>query len=732
MQEVAGVKGLVEKIVYRSHDDEFCVAAFSTDKPGLPQVITGSLLGVHEKETILIWGHLVNHARYGPQIKVDRWEKPVPAGREQVMEFLSSSVIKGCGPATAKLLVDTLGDNVIDLVLSQGPQALLKVKGIGPVKAGSIHKSLVENFEVQQVIGFLLPLGVSSRVAVKAFKTWGTGAIEVIRQDPYRLAELSNLGFIKADEIALKLGIARDDYCRIIAGIKHVMNEAVASGHCFYHKQDLLAEALDLLNRGGTFINEESLANALAEICQAGEWVKEGEAIYPAWTYLAEVKVARNVTGLLEAPAGKRDELEFQSWLRDYEQRNNIKLAPEQALAVELIFNNNLLILTGGPGTGKTQTIKAIVDCFQQTFPTGRVKMAAPTGRAARRLSEVTGQDAATVHRLLGLQPGKGPEYSLANPLPCELLVIDEVSMLDIVLAEALFDAIEPGAKILLVGDPDQLPAVGPGNFLSDLLIAGLPLIKLTKIFRQAAESQIVTNAHRVNQGLPLVFDPKKNDFYFIDQDQPEQIAKTILASAQRLLRLGYSTEDIHILSPMRKGLIGTYALNNILQAALNPSAPEKGQLHFGGTNFRAGDKVMQVKNNYEKLVFNGEVGIIEEISESFDEEGNVSGKEIVVRFGSDIVSYNYEELEELVLAYATTVHKSQGGEYPVVIAPVSTSHYIMLQRNLLYTAITRAKEKVVLIGTRQALAIAIKNVRVKKRNTGLAARLKTKMTSAF
>jgi exodeoxyribonuclease V alpha subunit len=250
----------------------------------------------------------------------------------------------------------------------------------------------------------------------------------------------------------------------------------------------------------------------------------------------------------------------------------------------------------------------------------------------------------------------------------------------------------------------------------------------LTKIFRQAAESQIVTNAHRVNQGLPLVFDPKKNDFYFIDQDQPEQIAKTILASAQRLLRLGYSTEDIHILSPMRKGLIGTYALNNILQAALNPSAPEKGQLHFGGTNFRAGDKVMQVKNNYEKLVFNGEVGIIEEISEIFDDEGNATGKEIVVRFGSDIVIYNYEELEELVLAYATTVHKSQGGEYPVVIAPVSTSHYIMLQRNLLYTAITRAKEKVVLIGTRQALAIAIKNVRVKKRNTGLAARLKTKI----
>ncbi|MEW6662989.1 MAG: ATP-dependent RecD-like DNA helicase [Bacillota bacterium] len=724
---MAGVKGLIEKIVYRSYDDEFCVAAFQTDHPGLPQVITGSLLGVNERDVILIWGQLVNHSRYGLQIKVDRWEKPVPAGREQVIEFLSSSVVKGCGPATAMLLVDTLGENVIEIVLTQGPQVLQQVKGIGPVKAASIHQSLVENFEVQQVIGFLLPLGVSSRVAVKAFKTWGTGAIEIIRQDPYRLADLSNLSFIKADEIAFKLGVPREAYCRTVAGLKHVMSEAVSSGHCFCLQQDLLAGTLKLLNKGGSFIKEEQLANALVEICQAGEWVKEGEAIYPAWAYLAEVKVARNVTSLLEAPADSQEELEFLSWLRDYELRNEIKLAPEQVAAVELIFTNNLLILTGGPGTGKTQTIKAIVDYFQRAFPSGRVKMAAPTGRAARRLSEVTGQDAATIHRLLGIQPGKGPEFSLANPLPCELLVVDEVSMLDILLAEALFDAIEPGTKVLLVGDPDQLPSVGPGNFLSDLVTAGLPVVKLTKIFRQAAESQIVTNAHRVNQGLPLVFDAKKNDFYFIDQDQPKQIARTILASALRFLQLGYSTEDIHILSPMRKGLIGTHALNNILQGALNPATLEKGQVQFGSTTFRAGDKVMQVKNNYDKLVFNGEVGIIEEISETFDEEGNEAGKEIVVRFGSDIVIYNYEELEELVLAYATTVHKSQGGEYLVVIMPVSTSHYIMLQRNLLYTAITRAKEKVVLIGTRQALAMAVKNVRVKKRNTGLATRITAK-----
>jgi exodeoxyribonuclease V alpha subunit len=722
LQQVAGVRGLIEKVIYRSIDGEFCVAAFQTDQPGLPPVITGSLFGVHEKEAILIWGQIVNHSRYGPQIKVDRWEKPVPANREQVIEFLSSSVIKGCGPVTAKLLVDTIGENVLEIIMSEGPHVLQQVKGIGPVKAASLYKSLMENFEVQKVIGFFLPLGISSRIAVKAFKTWGSTAIEIVRQDPYRLTELSNIGFLAADEIAFKLGIDRDAYCRIVAGLKHVMTEAANSGHCYCFQQDLVKKALELLNRGGLYIKEDRLANVLLELCQAGEWVKEGEAIFPAWAYLAEIKIARNLSNILEAASSIVKETQFLSWLKNYELRHKIKLAPEQVTAVKQIFSCNLVILTGGPGTGKTQTIKAIADYFHQAFPGDRLKMAAPTGRAARRLSEVTGQEAQTIHRLLGIQPGKGPEYSLANPLPCELLIIDEVSMLDILLAETLFDAVESGTKVLLVGDPDQLPSVGPGNFLADLLAAGLPLVKLTKIFRQAAESQIVTNAHRVNQGLPLVFDTQKKDFYFIQQEQPEQIAKTILASALRFIQLGYSLEDMQILSPMRKGLIGTQALNNELQRVLNPNAMDKGQIQFGNTTFRLGDKVMQIKNNYDKLVFNGEVGIIEEITE--DAEGNEAGKEVIVRFGTEIAVYHYEDLEEIVLAYASTVHKSQGGEYPIIIMPVSTSHYIMLQRNLLYTAITRAKEKAILIGTRQALAIAVKNVRIKKRNTGLAARI--------
>jgi exodeoxyribonuclease V alpha subunit len=412
--------------------------------------------------------------------------------------------------------------------------------------------------------------------------------------------------------------------------------------------------------------------------------------------------------------------------IKDYQVRSKIVLAEGQREAIRKLFTENLLILTGGPGCGKTASVKAVIDVYQRLNPVASIALAAPTGRASRKLTEVTGLDAATIHRLINFRPGEEPEFNESNPLEADLLIVDEISMMDIQLADLLFRAINPHqTKVLLVGDQDQLPSVNPGNVLKDMLDAGVPHVRLTEVFRQAQNSQIVTNAHRINKGESIVIDPAKQDFYFIQREKPEEIAATIRNSVVRFTQLGYTAADILVLSPMKKGPIGTEELNRVLQETLNPSAPHKEEIAVGKTVFRVGDKIIQTKNNYAKEVFNGDIGTIDRIDYLLDKEGQVTvEKGLYCTINGQVVTYTKEELHELQLAYSITIHKSQGGQAPIVIIPVSTSHYIMLARNLIYTGITRAESKVVLVGTKKALQIAIKNNKIVARNTRLTKRI--------
>jgi len=709
------IQGVIKQIVFESNDGEFTVARFLTDE-GDTVSIVGFLYGVKRDDHITIWGTKEFHPKYGEQIKVERWEKHFPSSREQLIAYLSSPFVKYVGEQMAEAIADSIGENALEVIIEDGPGVLTQVKGIGEKKAKKIYDSIVENLEAQYVMKQLLPMGLSAKMAVKAYKEWGSGAVNIISDDPYRLVDITNIGFHRADAIAKNLNIEETSPYRIRAAIKYVMSQAEGEGHCYLPREEVVEKTLELLKLDEN--EKEAISAVLAGMLVEGrEILPEGDRVYPAGIFEAEQKVAEKVSKLLkprvDVPVGIVEGL-----IADYENRSGIKLAPEQRRAVIEVLQTGFLILTGGPGTGKTATVKAVIDVLRHFEPGAEVMLASPTGRAGQRLMEVTGEHAGTIHRLLNFRPGEGPEHDHSNPLPCDLLVVDEVSMLDISLAASLFDAVNPeNTRVLLVGDADQLPSVGPGNVLHDLIEAGVPVIKLTRVFRQARESQIVTNAHRVNKGEFIYIDRSKKDFFFIQEEEPEKIAEVIIHSCRRFINLGYSPHDVQVLSPMRKGPIGTLNLNRRLQELLNPPGKNVKEHRYGGAVYRVGDKIMQTKNNYSKGVFNGDIGLVEGF-ERDDDKGEVK---LLARIRDNLVAYSEDEVvEELVPAYCITIHKSQGSEYPVVVMPVSTSHYIMLARNLIYTGITRAKEKVVLVGTKKALAIAIKNNKLVTRNTGL------------
>lgn len=718
--KVSDLTGTVKHIIYRSEDETFTVARLKTGEETI--TIVGALCGIQREQEIRIWGTYKKHPKYGHQIQVERFEILLPSGRDQIINYLVANV-RNVGEKRATAIVEQLGEDCLKKIVEQGPGILAEVNGIGEGQAEEIYQSLAQNLELQYVLSELLPYGLTANMAVKAYQAWGFSAVSAVKLNPYLLAEIASIGFFRADLIAKNMGIPADSLYRLQAALKHLLVEAEGQGHCFLPRDELLTQIQSLLNQ-----KEDELRlkhqEALEILLHNRELAMDGERVYLRRLFDAEEKVARQVRRLCY-PKPTASEEKIRHCLEMFEIETGLELAEEQKLAVRTVMETGLCILTGGPGTGKTLTVNAVIAVLRMLNAEAEVLLASPTGRASQNLADITGEEAGTIHRLLGFRPGEGPEYDAANPLDCDLLVIDEVSMLDISLAAMLFAAIDPvKTRVLLVGDADQLPSVGPGNVLQDLIDAGVPTVRLTYIFRQAASSQIVSNAHRVNRGENLVIDHHKGDFYFLEHDDPEAIALIIKKAALRFIELGYSIKDLQVLSPMHKGPIGTRALNNLLQAALNPPHPQARQIQIGQTIYREGDRVMQLKNNYNKQVFNGDVGFITEII--LPDEETEQELTVLVEVRGEIVEYSRDELlEELSLAYCMTVHKAQGGEVPIVIMPVSTQHYFMLARNLLYTAITRAKEKVVLVGTKKALARATANNKITLRYTALAEKIR-------
>ncbi|MEW6274523.1 MAG: ATP-dependent RecD-like DNA helicase [Bacillota bacterium] len=724
MDQEAALEGILERIVYFSEEDNYTVAKLRVKGEKELVTVVGNLLAVHPGETLKLQGKWVNNPKFGRQFRAVSCLPVLPATLTGIEKYLGSGLIKGIGPVMARRLTKKFGLQTLEII-ENNPDRLNEVEGIGPVRVEWIKKAWAEQKEIKEVILFLQSHGVSTAYAVKIYKAYGNNAIALLRENPYRLAmEITGIGFKTADRIAQNLGVPPDSPLRAQAGILYLLWEATEEGHVFLPRAELVERAGETLQIGKSYLED-----ALAVLAKEEKVVLEEEGgeeergrrgsgevyLKPLWT--AEEMIARRLHRLFRAPKPPLaiDTEKAIAWVQS---TGGIALAEKQKEAIRKVVEQKVLVITGGPGTGKTTLVKSILQIMEMKGQ--RIVLASPTGRAAKRLSEVTGREAKTIHRLLEYKPREG-EFARneENPLAADLVIVDETSMVDVLLLNHLLKAVPPQATLVLVGDVDQLPSVGAGNVLKDVINSGkVAVITLTEIFRQARQSMIVVNAHRVNRGeFPLLKNVRGLDFYFIEKEDPEEALQTVKELCARRIPKGFGfhpVNDIQVLSPLRKGSAGVERLNTELQALLNPRGLEVAR---GGRLFRLGDKVMQIKNNYEKEVFNGDIGRIARI--------DLEEQEIQVQFEDRRVSYDYSDLDELTLAYAVSVHKSQGSEYPVVVLPLLKQHFVMLQRNLLYTAITRAKKLLVIVGDKKALAMAVRNARPQERYTGLQRRLR-------
>jgi exodeoxyribonuclease V alpha subunit len=715
--------GIVERITFYNEENSYTVIKIRLSND---QIVTavGPLPPLYVGEKLNLTGQWVQHKEYGEQFQVESWQNYPPKTLLGIERYLSSGLIKGVGPATAKKLVQKFKLETLEII-TKSPEQLTTLPGLSPKKAERIARGLREHQEIEEVMVFLQGLGVGPGFALKIYRTYRRAAVKMVSENPYRLAdEVFGIGFKIADQIAQKLGISPQSPYRLRCGFRYLMNEYCNNGHIFGYEDELVELAKAELD-----VDAMLLGDQIEILVRNKELFREtvaGRAIlYLGLFYYSEIGVVAKVKELT-AMGLKPVDVDPAQFLSQYTVTNQIQLAGRQREAVLKAVENGLLVITGGPGTGKTTIIKAILHLFRAARLS--IMLAAPTGRAAKRLSEATQEPAKTVHRLLGYGSSKaedgGFQFNEKEPLKTDVLIVDEFSMVDLVLFYNLLKAITPGTRLIVVGDVDQLPSVGPGAVLRDLIRSEVvPTVRLNEIFRQAKESWIVTNAHKINQGeFPQL--QKTSDFFFIPEERPERII-ALLPGLVKTRIPGYlgcdPIEEIQVLTPMRRTLTGVDNLNVCLQNALNPSVPEGPELVMGQIVYRIGDKVMQTRNDYQRLVFNGDIGRIRELD---PEE-----RSLVVGFqdsdGERLVEYETEDLEQLTLSYAITVHKSQGNEYPVVVIPVTTQHFLMLQRNLLYTAVTRAKKMVVLIGTKRAIAIAVKNNKIDERNSLLSERLK-------
>ncbi|WP_236240767.1 ATP-dependent RecD-like DNA helicase [Streptomyces sp. CC228A] len=733
MAQLAVVEGVLERITYCNEENGYTVARVDTGRGGGELLtVVGALLGAQPGESLRMRGRWGSHPQYGRQFTVEDYTTVLPATVQGIRRYLGSGLVKGIGPVFADRITRHFGTDTLRII-EEEPERLVEVPGLGPKRTRRIAEAWEEQKAIKEVMVFLQSVEVSTSIAVRIYKQYGDGSIAVVREQPYRLAaDVWGIGFLTADRIARAVGIPHDSPERVKAGLRYALSQSGDQGHCFLPEERLISDAVQLLQ-----VDTGLVIDCLGEMAQdeeAGGVVRErvpgadGEpvtGVYLLPFHRAECSLAGQLLRLLRAGddrlAAFRDVAwdKALAWLAD---RTGAELAPEQEEAVRLALTRKVAVLTGGPGCGKSFTVRSIVELARAKR--AKVVLAAPTGRAAKRLAELTGAEASTVHRLLELKPGGDAAYDRDRPLDADLVVVDEASMLDVLLANKLVKAVAPGAHLLLVGDVDQLPSVGAGEVLSDLLAPGgpVPAVRLTRIFRQAQQSGVVTNAHRINAGEFPVTSGLPDFFHFVEEDTEEAGRLTVDVAARRLpAKFGLDPRrDVQVLAPMHRGPAGAGTLNALLQQAITPARPDLPEKRLGGRVFRVGDKVTQIRNNYEKGengVFNGTVGVVTAIDG--DEQ------RLTVRTDEDEeVGYDFDELDELAHAYAVTIHRSQGSEYPAVVIPVTTGAWMMLQRNLLYTAVTRARKLVVLVGSRRAIGQAVRTVSAGRRFTALDHRL--------
>lgn len=706
------LSGIVERITYNNEENGFSVIKIKSRGYAELVTVVGNLAAVNVGAAIRLKGDWRHDSKYGKQFSVVDYRETVPATIAGIEKYLGSGMIKGIGPVYAKRIVARFKENTLKIIEEQ-PDSLIDVEGIGQRRVDMIKRAWQEQKEIKNVMLFLQSNGVSTAYAVKIYKTYGNESINIVKTNPYRLADdIWGIGFKTADKIARQLGFDSNSFERCRSGLLYVLNELSNDGHCYALRDQLFEAAGSILELDRPLI-EGTLDRMLEEKLVIGD---EGNAVYLPAFYYSELGAAKRVRQIL-AEESKYKAAGIEEHLKNIQEEHNIQYDDIQIEAVKTAAGSKLMVLTGGPGTGKTTTTLAIIKVFQKL--NARVLLAAPTGRAAKRMAETTGLEAKTIHRLLEYKPPEGYKKNEESPLDCDVLIIDETSMVDIMLFYNLLKAVSNETVLILVGDVDQLPSVGAGNVLKDIIESEtVNVVRLTRIFRQAQGSAIVTNAHRINRGeTPNLKGGKSSDFFFIEEDEPQKVVETITELCSKRLPNYYKVDpvnDIQVLCPMQKGETGAFNLNIILQEALNPAEVS---IKYGGTVYRLNDKVMQIKNNYDKNVFNGDIGSITGI--------DTEDRMLAICFDGVNVEYDATELDEVVLAYATTVHKSQGSEYKIVVAPVTMQHYMMLQRNLLYTCVTRAKKILVLVGSKKAIGIAVSNNRMQKRNTMLVERLK-------
>ena len=704
---------VVERITYQNADNGYTVLKCAVKNYSDLVTVVGTMPDTHVGSVLSLEGMWKMDAKYGRQFLVEKFEETLPATVYGIEKYLGSGLVKGVGPKFAKRIVEKFGKDTLD-VIEETPDELLKVSGIGKVRVDRIKTSWQEQKEIKNIMLFLQSHEVSTSHATKIFKTYGSESIAIVKENPYRLADdIWGIGFKTADSIAQKMGIDKGKFVRLRSGIFYTLNKLAEAGHCYTTREQLIGRAKELLE-----VEEPELEITLDEMIRTNDMIRDEaedrEAIYLPPYYFSESGCAKRLLRLMSC--GKKKSEDTEEILKKVAASSEITYDEIQWQAVKTAVSSKVMVLTGGPGTGKTTTTLGIISAYKQAGC--QIILAAPTGRAAKRMSEATGMEAKTIHRLLEYKPPEGYQKNEEHPLEGDVLILDECSMIDIMLMYNLLKALPQQMSLILVGDIDQLPSVGAGNVLRDIIDSGcVPVVRLTRIFRQAQGSRIIMNAHRINKGEGIDMRGGKDaDFFFATKESNQEVVDTIVQYCKTNLPRYYHVDplqDIQVLTPMQRGECGAVNLNQVLQEAMNPS---KIFLRRGGTQYRLKDKVMQIRNDYDKEVFNGDIGTITKV--------DVEERELTVLFDEREVVYDVTELDELALAYAVTIHKSQGSEYPIVVMPFTMSHFVMLQRNLLYTGVTRAKKILVLVGEKKAVYYAIKNETTTGRNTCLARRL--------
>ena len=705
---------VVERITYQNPENGYSVLKVKVKGYNDLVTLVGNLLEVPVGSVLLCRGEWKVDKRYGSQFVAATWEETMPATVYGIENYLGSGLVKGIGPRFARAIVQRFGTETIDIIETE-IERLYEVPNIGRKRVAKIRESWEKQKDIKNVMLFLQGYGVSTAYAAKIYREYGKESIDKVRENPYRLADdIWGIGFKTADGIAAKMGYEKEDPRRCRSGILYTLGQLSDEGHVYAGEEQLVKTAGQLLEAGETAIRD-----TLAGMLQAEDLILDKDAIYLPPFYHAECGTSRRLRDLAESPGRSLFDGLFDPSSLSAE--TGIEYDEVQLAAIRQAVTSKVMVLTGGPGTGKTTTTQGIIAALKKAGL--RVLLAAPTGRAAKRMSEATGMEAKTIHRLLEYNPQDGYKRNDENPLEGDALIVDECSMIDILLMNNLLKAVPVGMRLVFVGDIDQLPSVGAGNVLRDIIDSQrIPVVRLVRIFRQAQKSRIVMNAHAINQGrFPDISNGRDTDFFFLKEDDPERAAETIVRLVKERLSRAYRErpDRIQVLTPMQRGVVGAANLNLLLQQALNPLGPSLGR---GGYIYRQGDRVMQQRNNYDKDVFNGDLGYIREV--------DTEGRMLTVDFDGKTVEYDVTELDELTLAYATTIHKAQGSEYPIVVMPVLMTHFVMLQRNLIYTGITRAKKICVLLGAAKALAYAVRNVSVLKRNTRLRERLNPSLTT--